>query len=59
MAYAIRHITTFNYKPSVGESVMEVRMQPRTDLRQRCLTFALEVEPRANVMSYRDRKSVV
>jgi transglutaminase-like putative cysteine protease len=54
MAYAIRHLTTFNYKPAVGESIMEVRMQPRNDLRQRCLTFALEVNPRANVMSYRD-----
>ncbi|HWY43253.1 MAG TPA: transglutaminase family protein [Candidatus Sulfotelmatobacter sp.] len=54
MAYAIRHVTTFRYKPAVGESIMEVRMQPRSDLRQRCLTFALEVHPRANVMSYRD-----
>jgi transglutaminase-like putative cysteine protease len=54
MAYAIRHITAFNYKPAVGESIMEVRMQPRTDLRQRCLAFSLDVEPRANVMSYRD-----
>ncbi len=54
MAYAIRHVTTFRYKPAVGESIMEVRMQPRSDLRQRCLTFALELHPRANVMSYRD-----
>ena len=54
MAYAIRHVTTFRYKPAVGESIREVRMQPRSDLRQRCLTFALEVHPRANVMSYRD-----
>lgn len=54
MAYAIRHVTTFKYKPAVGESIMEVRMQPRSDLRQRCLTFALELHPRANVISYRD-----
>ena len=54
MAYAIRHVTTFRYTPAVGESIMEVRMQPRSDFRQRCLTFALEVHPRANVMSYRD-----
>jgi transglutaminase-like putative cysteine protease len=33
---------------------MEVRMQPRTDARQRCLTFSVEVSPQTNVMSYRD-----
>jgi transglutaminase-like putative cysteine protease len=33
---------------------MEVRMQPRTDARQRCLSFSLDVSPRANVMMYRD-----
>jgi transglutaminase-like putative cysteine protease len=33
---------------------MEVRMQPRIDFRQRCLSFALEVNPRANAMVYRD-----
>ena len=31
MAYSVRHITNFRYKPAVRESVMEVRMQPRTD----------------------------
>ena len=39
MAYSVRHITSFHYEPAVRESVMEVRMQPRTDFRQRCLTF--------------------
>jgi transglutaminase-like putative cysteine protease len=38
----------------VRESVMEVRMQPRTDFRQRCLSFSLSIEPRANTMVYRD-----
>ncbi len=33
---------------------MEVRMQPRTDFRQRCLSFSLTIEPRANMMVYRD-----
>jgi transglutaminase-like putative cysteine protease len=33
---------------------MEVRMQPRTDFRQRCLSFSLNVLPRATVMVYRD-----
>jgi transglutaminase-like putative cysteine protease len=54
MAYSVRHITNFRYKPAVRESVMEVRMQPRTDFRQRCLSFSLSIEPRANTMVYRD-----
>jgi transglutaminase-like putative cysteine protease len=54
MAYSVKHLTTFRYEPAVRESVMEVRMQPRSDLRQRCITFSLDVNPRANVMIYRD-----
>jgi transglutaminase-like putative cysteine protease len=54
MAYSVRHITNFQYAPAVRESVMEVRMQPRTDFRQRCLSFSLSIEPRANTMVYRD-----
>jgi transglutaminase-like putative cysteine protease len=54
MAYSVRHITRFRYEPAVRESVMEVRMQPRTDARQRCLSFSLDVHPRANMMMYRD-----
>jgi transglutaminase-like putative cysteine protease len=54
MAYSVRHITRFRYEPMVRESVMEVRMQPRTDARQRCLSFSLDVSPRANMMVYRD-----
>src|SRR5580658_5517606 len=54
MAYSVRHITSFRYEPAVRESVMEVRMQPRTDFRQRCLSFSLNIDPRANMMMYRD-----
>jgi transglutaminase-like putative cysteine protease len=54
MTYLIRHTTSFSYQPAVGESVMEVRLQPRSDTRQRCLTSALYVNPGANVMVYRD-----
>jgi transglutaminase-like putative cysteine protease len=54
MAYSVRHITNFQYAPAVRESVMEVRMQPRTDFRQRCLSFSLSIEPRANMITYRD-----
>jgi transglutaminase-like putative cysteine protease len=54
MAYSIKHVTNFRYKPAVRESVMEVRVQPRSDARQRCLTFQLDVNPQANIMLYRD-----
>jgi len=54
VTYLIRHATAFHYTPEVGESVMEVRLQPRSDVRQRCLTSSLEVNPRAAVMMYRD-----
>src|SRR5579863_4807480 len=54
MIYSVRHTTTFRYEPAVRESVMEVRLQPRSDGEQRCLNFALDVDPAANVMQYRD-----
>ena len=54
MIYSVRHTTTFRYEPAVRESVMEVRLQPRSDGDQRCLSFALRVNPAANVMQYRD-----
>jgi transglutaminase-like putative cysteine protease len=52
--YSVRHTTTFRYEPAVRESVMEVRLQPRSDGEQRCLSFTLEVDPAANTMQYRD-----
>ncbi len=52
--YAIRHLTNFRYTHAVSESVMETRMQPRSDSNQRCLTFSLSVSPRCRVFSYRD-----
>jgi transglutaminase-like putative cysteine protease len=53
--YSIRHITRFNYDVPVSESLMEVRMQPRTEGTQRCLRFELAVAPRARVFGYRDQ----
>jgi len=52
--YSVRHITNFGYEPAVRESVMEVRMQPRSEGLQRCLSFSLDVLPNANIMWYRD-----
>jgi transglutaminase-like putative cysteine protease len=54
MHYAIRHITRFTYDAPIRESVMEIRMQPRTELVQRCLRFELATQPRAHVSSYVD-----
>ena len=54
MIYSVLHTTTFSYQPAVRESVMEVRLQPRSDGPQHCLTFELEVSPAANIMQYRD-----
>lgn len=52
--FSVRHITTFLYEPAVRESVMELRLQPRSDARQRCLKFHLDVDPGATIMEYRD-----
>lgn len=54
MIYSVRHITRFRYKPAVRESMTEVRMQPRSEGNQRCLSFDLKVKPEAVVMQYRD-----
>lgn len=54
MYYSIRHLTKFLYSNPVSESMMETRMHPRSDERQRCLTFHLSVSPRCRVFSYRD-----
>src|SRR5271167_711352 len=54
MIYSVRHTTTFRYEPAVRESVMEVRMQPRSEAHQRCLSFTLDVSPAANITQYCD-----
>ena len=54
MFYTIRHLTRFRYDSPVSESLMEVRMHPRTEGFQRCLSFQLSVDPRARVNVYRD-----
>jgi transglutaminase-like putative cysteine protease len=54
MFFNIRHLTRFRYDTPVSESLMEVRMHPRTEGYQRCISFNLSVDPRARVNSYRD-----
>jgi transglutaminase-like putative cysteine protease len=52
--FSIRHLTRFEYAPSVCETLMETRMHPRTDANQRCLNFSLSVSPRCRLFTYRD-----
>ncbi len=54
MQYAVRHVTQFHYSAPVRESVMEVRMCPRTDDRQQCYSFELRLTPPAQTFAYRD-----
>jgi transglutaminase-like putative cysteine protease len=54
MFYSIRHITRFSYSSPITESVIEVRMQPRSEGHQRCLKFELTTQPRARILGYRD-----
>jgi transglutaminase-like putative cysteine protease len=54
MYYSIRHVTKFRYSAHVSESLMEARMQPRSDGPQRCLSFQLMVQPKTRVQYYRD-----
>jgi transglutaminase-like putative cysteine protease len=54
LLYSVLHTTTFTYHPAVRESVMEVRLQPRSDGVQHVLTFHLDVSPSASIMQYRD-----
>lgn len=54
MRFSIRHVTTFTYETPITESVMEARMQPRSDGLQRCLRFSLTPSPAARVMVYED-----
>ena len=54
LRYVIRHTSLFAYSMPISESVMEARMQPRSDAIQRCLRFELTTQPRAKVFSYED-----
>jgi transglutaminase-like putative cysteine protease len=54
MFYAIRHFTRYRYSRSVWQSMMEVRMHPRSEGAQRCFVFQLSVNPRARIFGYTD-----
>ena len=54
MFYAIRHFTRFRYSHLVWQTMMEVRMHPRSEGNQRCFVFQLAVNPRARIFRYTD-----
>lgn len=54
MLYAIRHFTRYRYSHPVWQSMMEVRMHPRSEGNQRCFVFQLSVNPRARIFGYTD-----
>lgn len=54
MFYHIRHVTRFSYSSPITESVIEVRMQPRSEGNQRCVKFELTTQPRASIRGYKD-----
>jgi transglutaminase-like putative cysteine protease len=56
MHYTIRHVTRFTYDTPISESVMETRMQPRSEGSQRCLHFGLSTMPAARVLMYQDHE---
>ncbi|MGH6869915.1 MAG: transglutaminase family protein [Rhizomicrobium sp.] len=54
MFYSIRHITRFRYDAPVRESVMELRMQPRSEGPQALRSFQIATNPRAQLYAYTD-----
>src|SRR5882672_8230764 len=54
MHYTIRHVTKFAYESPISESVMEARMQPRSDAMQHCIRFGLSTTPVSRVRMYQD-----
>lgn len=56
MFYAIRHFTRYRYSHPVWQSMMEVRMHPRSEGNQRCFIFQLSVNPRARIFAHTDAR---
>src|ERR1043165_355397 len=54
MFYSIRHVTRFRYSAPVRESVMELRMQPRSEGPQTLRSFQISTNPRTQLYAYTD-----
>jgi transglutaminase-like putative cysteine protease len=54
MFYSIRHVTRFRYSNPVRETVMELKMQPRSEANQALRNFQISTSPRAQLYAYTD-----
>src|ERR1700744_3088673 len=54
MFYSIRPFPRFRYSGPVRESVMELRMQPRSEGPQTLRSFQIATNPRAQLYAYTD-----
>jgi transglutaminase-like putative cysteine protease len=54
MYYALTHLTRFTYDEPITSTVMEVRMQPRSDRNQRCLRFEINISPTTQPQGRKD-----
>jgi transglutaminase-like putative cysteine protease len=52
--YSISHVTRFRYTGPVHESVMELKMQPRSEAGQALRNFQIVTNPRAQLFAYTD-----
>jgi len=54
MYYALTHLTRFTYDEPITSTVMEVRMQPRSDRNQRCIHFEITISPTTQPQGRKD-----
>ena len=54
MHYSVQHVTRFRYSSPVRQSVMELRMQPRSEGPQSLRNFQVSTNPRAQLYAYTD-----
>lgn len=55
MRLRVAHTTVFSYESPITEGYTELRLRPLDTGGQRCLSFVLETDPRAEVHGYTDR----
>lgn len=55
MHFEIFHLTKFQYSDFVSESVMELRLQPITNVHQNCSSYSLQLSPSARIFEFIDQ----
>jgi transglutaminase-like putative cysteine protease len=54
MQLSVVHRTVLAYDEEIADTAMEMRLRPRDESGQRCLSYELHVEPRGPVRAYND-----